>query len=106
LTPHKAKVARATGIVCLVSFRFYTTKMVSMAEETAKRGVPIRAITDCTLSPCAKLAQVLFALPEHDYTASRSVAAHICLAQPLCVALATRMQNDGAVPRIPVFTAP
>ena len=80
--------------------------MVNTAEETARRGVPIVAITDSTLSPFAKLAQVLFSVPEHEYTFSRSLAAPMCLAQALCVALAARVQKDNEAPRIPVVTTP
>jgi DNA-binding MurR/RpiR family transcriptional regulator len=106
LATHMAKVARPTDVLFVVSFRFYATEVVNVAEETAKRGVPILAITDSTLSPYAKLAQVLFAVPEHEYTFSRSLAAPMCLAQALCVALAARLQKDSAAPRIPVVTGP
>ncbi len=106
LATHMAKVARPTDVLFVVSFRFYATEVVNVAEETARRGVPILAITDSTLSPYAKLTQVLFAVPEHEYTFSRSLAAPMCLAQALCVALAARLQNDSAAPRIPVVTGP
>jgi DNA-binding MurR/RpiR family transcriptional regulator len=106
LATHMAKVARPTDVLFVVSFRFYATEVVNVAEETAKRGVPILAITDSTLSPYAKLTQVLFAVPEHEYTFSRSLAAPMCLAQALCVALAARVQTDGGAPRIPVVTGP
>ena len=106
LATHMAKVARPTDVLFVVSFRFYATEVVNVAEETAKRGVPILAITDSTLSPYAKLTQVLFAVPEHEYTFSRSLAAPMCLAQALCVALAARLQKDSAAPRIPVVTGP
>lgn len=106
LATHMAKVARPSDLLFVVSFRFYATEVVNVAEETASRGVPILAITDSTLSPYAKLAQVLFAVPEHEYTFSRSLAAPMCLAQALCVALAARLQKDGGEPRIPVVTGP
>ena len=106
LATHMAKVARPTDVLFVVSFRFYATEVVNVAEETARRGVPILAITDSTLSPYAKLTRVLFAVPEHEYTFSRSLAAPMCLAQALCVALAARLQNDSAAPRIPVVTGP
>jgi DNA-binding MurR/RpiR family transcriptional regulator len=106
LATHMAKVARPDDVLFLVSFRFYATEVVNLAEETAARGVPIIAITDSTLSPFAKLAQVLFAVPEHEYTFSRSLAAPMCLAQALCVALAARSQGNDSAPRIPVVTGP
>jgi DNA-binding MurR/RpiR family transcriptional regulator len=101
-----AKVARPTDMLFVVSFRFYATEVVNVAEETAGRGVPIIAITDSTLSPYAKTAKIMFAVPEHEYTFSRSLAAPMCLAQALCVALASRVQKNSQDPRIPVVTGP
>lgn len=106
LATHMARVARPSDLLFVVSFRFYATEVVNVAEETARRGVPILAITDSTLSPYARLAEVLFAVPEHGYTFSRSLAAPMCLAQALCVALAARGQASGTAPRIPVVTGP
>ena len=47
---------------------------------------------------------MLFAVPEHEYTFSRSLAAPMCLAQALTVTLASRLQQDSESPRIPVVT--
>ena len=104
LATHMAKVARPTDLLFAVSFRFYATEVVNIVEETAGRGVPVVAISDSTLSPLAKSARVLFAVPEHEYTFSRSLAAPMCLAQALCVAMASRQQGEKA--RIPVVTGP
>ena len=106
LATHMAKVARPTDMLFVVSFRLYATEVVNVAEETAGRGVPIIAITDSTLSPYAKTARIMFAVPEHEYTFSRSLAAPMCLAQALCVALASRLQKNSSDPRIPVVTGP
>lgn len=106
LATHMAKVARPTDVLFVVSFRFYATEVVNVAEATAARGVPILAITDSTLSPYARFAKVLFAVPEHEYTFSRSLAAPMCLAQAICVAVAARLQKNSAEPRIPVVTGP
>ena len=43
-------------------------------------------------------------MPEHAYTFSRSLAAPMCLAQALTVALAARLQNNAEDPRIPTVT--
>jgi DNA-binding MurR/RpiR family transcriptional regulator len=104
LATHMAKTARPSDALFVVSFRFYATEVVNVAEETAARGVPVIAITDSTLSPFARLAKVLLAVPEHEYTFSRSLAAPMCLAQALCVALAARLQKGTDEPRIPVVT--
>lgn len=70
LATHMAKASRPNDLLLVVSFRFYATEVVNVAEGNGRAGVPIVAITDSTLSPYAKLANVLFAVPEHEYTFS------------------------------------
>ena len=95
---------KASDVLIAVSFRFYANEVVNIADEAGAAGVPIVAITDSTLSPLAKSARVLFAVPEHDYSFSRSLAAPMCLAQALTVAVAARLQKDGDNPRLPTVT--
>ncbi len=103
LATHMARVIRKSDVLFAVSFRFYANEVVNVVEEAASRGVPIIAISDSTLSPLAKNSKVLFAVPEHEYTFSRSLAAPMCLAQALTVALAARLQKNTD-PRIPTVT--
>jgi DNA-binding MurR/RpiR family transcriptional regulator len=104
LSTHMAKAIKPGDILFAVSFRFYATEVVNIVDEVAARGVPVVAISDSTLSPLAKSAKVLFAIPEHEHTFSRSLAAPMCLAQALMVALAARLQQDRESPRIPIAT--
>jgi len=104
LATHMARTMGKNDLLFAVSFRFYATEVVNVVEDTAKRGVPIVAISDSTLSPLAKSATVLFPVPEHEYTFSRSLAAPMCLAQALAVALASRLQGSDEEPRIPIVT--
>lgn len=104
LATHMARTMERTDVLVAVSFRFYATEVVNVVENTGARGIPIIAISDSTLSPLAKRADVLFAVPEHEYTFSRSLAAPMCLAQALTVALAARLQDDPENPRIPTVT--
>lgn len=104
LATHMARGMRQTDVLVAVSFRFYATEVVNIVEAAGQKDIPIVAITDSTLSPLAKTARVLFAVPEHEYTFSRSLAAPMCLAQALAVALAARLQNNLS-PRIPTVTA-
>ena len=106
LATHMARVVRTADALVVVSFRFYATEVVNVAEETAARGAQILAFTASPLSPDAKLARVLFAVTEPESTFSPSLGAPMCLAQALCVALAARLQKDGGAPRIPVVTGP
>jgi len=105
LATHMAQAIRRSDLLFAVSFRFYATEVVNIVEQAASRGVPIIALTDSTLSPLAKNATVLFAVPEHHYTFSRSLAAPMCLAQALTVGLAAKLQKAES-PRIPVVTEP
>lgn len=104
LATHMARTIGPRDALVAVSFRFYATEVVNIVEDVAARGIPIVAMSDSTLSPLAKAASVLFAVPEHEYTFSRSLAAPMCLAQALTVAVAARLQNDAESPRIPIVT--
>lgn len=105
LATHMAQTIKPGDILIAVSFRFYATEVVNIVEGCAGANVPIIAISDSTLSPLAKSADILFAVPEHDYTFSRSLAAPMCLAQALLVSVAARIQSDRTDPRIPVATS-
>lgn len=104
LATHMARTMTPKDALVAVSFRFYANEVVSIVDEAGARGVPVVAVSDNTLSPLAKSASVLFAVPEHDYTFSRSLAAPMCLVQALAVALAARVQSAEA-PRIPTVTS-
>jgi DNA-binding MurR/RpiR family transcriptional regulator len=104
LATYMAREIRKTDLLFAISFRFYATEVVNIVDETASRKIPIIAISDSTLSPLAKAATVLFAVPEHEYSFSRSLAAPMCLAQALTVALAARLQKNSVNPRIPTVT--
>jgi DNA-binding MurR/RpiR family transcriptional regulator len=104
LATHMARAIRKTDLLFAISFRFYATEVVNIVNDAAKRKVPVIAISDSTLSPVAKAATVLLAVPEHEYTFSRSLAAPMCLAQALTVALAARLQKNSVNPRIPIVT--
>lgn len=104
LATHMARTMTASDVLIAVSFRFYATEVVNIVEECARTGIPIVAISDSTLSPLMKSARILFAVPEHDYTFSRSLAAPMCLAQALMVSFAARVQQNAQDPRIPTVT--
>ena len=105
LATHMARNMKATDVLIAVSFRFYATEVVNIVEEAAKANVPIIAVSDSTLSPLMKPSAVLFAIPEHDYTFSRSLAAPMCFVQALMVAVAARLQKNNENPRIPTVTS-
>jgi DNA-binding MurR/RpiR family transcriptional regulator len=108
LATHMARVITPDDVLVAISFRYYAQEVVNIAEQAHERGVPIVAISDSTLSPLAKTASVLFPIPEDNYSFSRSLAAPMCLAQALLIALAAVLQptHDKKAPRIPVATEP
>jgi DNA-binding MurR/RpiR family transcriptional regulator len=106
LATHMARAIRKNDVLLAVSFRFYATEVVNVVDEAARRKIPIIAISDGTLSPIAKAASALLSVPEHEYSFSRSLAAPMCLAQALTIALAARLQKNPVNPRIPTVTDP
>lgn len=106
LSTYIARTMTERDVMLAVSFRFYAKEVVSIVEETGSRGVSIVSISDSTLSPLARFSRVLFPIPEHDYSFSRSLAAPMCLAQALIVAVAARAQlhAEAETPRIPTVT--
>ncbi len=104
LATHVARTMKPSDVLIAVSFRFYATEVVNIVEEAAKAEIPVIAISDSSLSPLKKSAAILFAVPEHDYTFSRSLAAPMCLSQALMVSVAARLQRNPESPRIPVVT--
>ena len=104
LSTYIARTITPRDMLMAVSFRFYAKEVVDITEELGAKGIDIVAISDSTLSPLAKSARVLFPVPEHDYTFSRSLAAPMCLAQALVVAVAARVQHNDKAPRIPTVT--
>jgi DNA-binding MurR/RpiR family transcriptional regulator len=107
LSTEMARVMGPDDVLIAVSFRYYAKEVVNIAEMAHQAGVPIVAISDSTLSPLAKNATVLFPIPEDEYSFSRSLAAPMCLAQAILIALAARLSPDQSEhARIPVATQP
>ena len=106
LATQMAKLARPQDLLFAVSFGSGATEVVEIARETAARGVPIVAIVDSTLSPLARSASVLFAIPDFQQSFSRSLTAPMCLAQSLTMTLAAQLQIDRASNRISTAMRP
>lgn len=94
-----------SDVLVAIAFRHYAKEVVAIAEQAVKAGVPVLAITDSQLSPLAKGAEVLFTVPEDEYTFSRSLAAPMCLVQTIATATAAKLHpKSGAEVRIPSVT--
>jgi DNA-binding MurR/RpiR family transcriptional regulator len=92
-------------VLIAIAFRHYAKEVVAIAEHAAKVNIPVIAITDSQLSPLAKGAEVLFTIPEDEYTFSRSLAAPMCLVQTIATATAAKLHPKSASDvRIPSVT--
>jgi DNA-binding MurR/RpiR family transcriptional regulator len=91
-------------ILVAIAFRHYAKEVVAIAEQAVRAGVPVLAITDSQLSPLAKGADVLFTVPEEEYTFSRSLAAPMCLVQTIATATAAKLHaksvDDVRIPSV------
>jgi DNA-binding MurR/RpiR family transcriptional regulator len=92
-------------VLLAIAFRHYAKEVVAIAELAAAGRVPIISVTDSQLSPLAKNARVMFAVPEEEYTFSRSLAAPMCLIQSIATAAANLVYPaKDEIPRIPSVT--
>jgi DNA-binding MurR/RpiR family transcriptional regulator len=92
-------------VLIAIAFRHYAKEVVAIAELAVKQNVLLVAITDSQLSPLAKGAEVLFTIPEDEYTFSRSLAAPMCLVQTIATATAAKLHPKNAKDvRIPSVT--
>lgn len=104
LAPQMANNMRENDVLIAIAFRHYAKEVVAIAEQASVRSIPVVAITDGPLSPLAKSASVMFNIPEEEYSFSRSLAAPVCLAQSIAMALAAVLQPEEAQPRIETIT--
>jgi DNA-binding MurR/RpiR family transcriptional regulator len=105
LAQEMALTMGSRDVLVAIAFRHYAKEVVTIAEGAVALGTPVIAITDSQLSPLAKDAQVLFTIPEDEYTFSRSLAAPMCLVQCIATSAAARLQpNREFAPRIPTVT--
>jgi DNA-binding MurR/RpiR family transcriptional regulator len=97
LATEQAYTVEPDHVLVAVSFRYYAREVVDIVEALAGRGVPIIAITDSQMSPITKHAAAAFVVTEAENHFTRSLAAPICLAQALVIAMAREIRPDVAV---------
>jgi DNA-binding MurR/RpiR family transcriptional regulator len=90
LGPEQIGNAGPEDVLLAISFTPYTSLTVDLAHEAARRGIPVVAITDSVFSPLTSTAKVWFEVVEADFGAFRSMAATLCLAMTLAVAVGER----------------
>lgn len=97
LIHQRARVVSPKDALLAVSFKDYAPETIRVAEELSARGVPVVAITDTPLASITRVADVAFAIGEGSDRLFQSMAAPMCLAQTLVVALGHRLtEHSGA----------
>ena len=85
--------ASKRDVVMAISFTPYASETIKLAQATAARGVPVVAITDSPFSPLVSIAKTWFEVQESNFEGFRSMAATLCLAMTLTVAVAERRKK-------------
>lgn len=77
-----------------VSFSPYAEESLLATEQARSRGVPTVVITDSSLSPLSRLADVVLVVHEAEVRSFRGLAASLCLTQSLAIALGMRKDRE------------
>ena len=96
LATEEAELMSEKSLLVAVSFRYYAREVVDIVEGTARKNIPILAITDSQLSPLNKHATCSLVVPGAGHKFSYSLAASLCLAQSLIISMASRLQIEGS----------
>jgi DNA-binding MurR/RpiR family transcriptional regulator len=95
LASELAQLAKPNDVLIATSFRFYSREVVDLVEDRASHGVPIIAITDSHLSPLVKHARISIIVPAGEHNFSASLAAPMCAAQALVMAMANELGDEA-----------
>ncbi|WKD27920.1 MurR/RpiR family transcriptional regulator [Halomonas sp. KG2] len=77
-----------------ISFSPYAEESQKACEDAHQRGLPIVVITDSSLSPLARFADVTFVVNEAEVKSFRGLTASLCLTQALAIALGVRQDKS------------
>lgn len=76
-----------------ISFSPYAEEAQQACEYAKQRDLPIIVITDSSLSPLARLADVVFVVNEAEVKSFRGLTASLCLTQALAISLGVRQDK-------------
>jgi DNA-binding MurR/RpiR family transcriptional regulator len=94
MTSEQVWMLSPEDVVIAVSFRPYASDTAEVAEQAAKNGSALIAITDSRLSPIARRAEVCFEIKDAEVRQFRSLTASMCLAQTLVISYAYKFGLD------------
>ncbi|MEQ7872041.1 MurR/RpiR family transcriptional regulator [Chromohalobacter salexigens] len=85
----------ARDALLLVSYSPYAQESQEAAADAKERGIPLVVITDSSLSPLSRLADVALIVHEAEVKSFRGLTASLCLTQTLAISLGIR-QDQGS----------
>lgn len=89
----KAELIGPKDALVVMSFKHYTQEVVEVAHACHARKVPVIAITDNAISPLARHARVCFQIEEKPSKFFGQLAAPVCFAQALVVAVGEQIEK-------------
>ncbi|WP_104204918.1 MurR/RpiR family transcriptional regulator [Billgrantia saliphila] len=89
----QVKAIGARDALLVVSFSPYADESRQAADEARQRGIPLVVITDSSLSPLARIADVALIVHEAEVKSFRGLAASLCLTQTLAISLGVRQEK-------------
>lgn len=89
----QVKAIGARDALLVVSFSPYAEETRQAASSAGERNIPLVVITDSSLSPLARLADVALVVQEAEVKSFRGLSASLCLAQALAIALGVRQDR-------------
>jgi DNA-binding MurR/RpiR family transcriptional regulator len=89
----KAELIGPKDALVVMSFRNYTQEVIEVAQACHARKVPVIAITDTAISPLARHARVCFQIEEKPSKFFGQLAAPVCFAQALVVAVGEQIDK-------------
>jgi len=81
LLREQAKAMGRQDVLIAISFAPYSEETIQITEDAASRRVPVIGISDNSISPLKRHAQVYFEIKDAEVKGFRSLTASLCLAQ-------------------------
>lgn len=94
--PEQARLVEPGDALFAISYSPYARESTETAAAISERGIPVVAISDSTLSPLSRMADVAFSVQEAEVRGFRSLTASMCLAQTLAIGLGVRRDRQAS----------
>lgn len=96
MLPQQVARMRANDVLFAATFEPYAEETIEAVRHATEQGITVVALTDSPLSPVVGHATVCLKVHDAKLYNFRSLAASMCLAQALIVAVGLELNDDGA----------